>query len=58
MLHARDERRIPLEEGRRLAAAIPDSRFVTLDSPNHILLAEEPAWPRFLEEVDTFLAGG
>jgi hypothetical protein len=29
---------------------------VTLDSPNHILLADEPAWPRFLEEVETFLA--
>jgi pimeloyl-ACP methyl ester carboxylesterase/DNA-binding winged helix-turn-helix (wHTH) protein len=58
VLHARDERRIPLEEGRRLAAAIPGSRFVTLDSPNHILLADEPAWPRFLEEVETFLADG
>ena len=58
VLHARDDRRIPLEEGRRLAAAIPGSRFVTLDSPNHILLADEPAWPRFLEEVETFLADG
>jgi pimeloyl-ACP methyl ester carboxylesterase len=58
VLHARDDRRIPLEEGRRLAATIPDSRFVTLDSPNHILLADEPAWPRFLEEIETFLADG
>jgi len=53
---SRDELRVPLEEGRRLAAAIPDSRFVTLDSANHILLADEPAWPRFLDEVETFLA--
>jgi pimeloyl-ACP methyl ester carboxylesterase/DNA-binding winged helix-turn-helix (wHTH) protein len=58
VLHARDERRVPFEEGRRLAAAIPGSRFVTLDSPNHILLADEPAWPRFLEEVEAFLADG
>jgi pimeloyl-ACP methyl ester carboxylesterase/DNA-binding winged helix-turn-helix (wHTH) protein len=58
VLHARDERRVPLEEGRRLAAAIPGSRFVTLDSANHILLADEPAWPRFLEEVEAFLADG
>ncbi len=58
VLHARDERRVPLEEGRTLAAAIPGSRFVTLDSANHILLASEPAWPRFLEEVEAFLAEG
>jgi pimeloyl-ACP methyl ester carboxylesterase len=54
VLHARDELRVPLEEGRRLAAAIPGSRFVTLDSANHILLADEPAWPRFLDEVEAF----
>ena len=56
VLHSRDELRVPLEEGRRLAAAIPNSRFATLDSANHILLADEPAWPRFLDEVETFLA--
>ena len=58
VLHSRDERRVPLEQGRRLAAAIPLSRFVTLESSNHILLADEPAWPRFLDEVETFLADG
>lgn len=57
VLHARDELRVPLEEGRRLAAAIPGSRFVTLDSANHILLADEPAWPRFLDEVEAFTTG-
>jgi pimeloyl-ACP methyl ester carboxylesterase/DNA-binding winged helix-turn-helix (wHTH) protein len=56
VLHARDEQRVPLEQGRLLAAAIPGARFVTLDSPNHILLADEPAWTRFLAEVESFLA--
>jgi pimeloyl-ACP methyl ester carboxylesterase/DNA-binding winged helix-turn-helix (wHTH) protein len=55
VMHARDDRRVPLEESRRLAAMIPDCRFVTLESANHILLADEPAWPRFLSELHAFL---
>jgi hypothetical protein len=38
------------------ASLIRNSRFVALDSPNHILLAQEPAWPVFLREVEAFLA--
>jgi pimeloyl-ACP methyl ester carboxylesterase/DNA-binding winged helix-turn-helix (wHTH) protein len=56
VLHARGDRRVPVEQGRLLAAAIPNARFVTLDSENHILLADEPAWTRFLAEVESFLA--
>jgi pimeloyl-ACP methyl ester carboxylesterase len=56
VLHARGDRRVPLEQGRLLAAAIPGARFVTLDSSNHILLGDEPAWARFLAEVESFLA--
>jgi pimeloyl-ACP methyl ester carboxylesterase/DNA-binding winged helix-turn-helix (wHTH) protein len=56
ILHARDDRRPPFEQGRVLATLIPGSRFVALESCNHILLADEPAWPRFLEEVEAFLA--
>jgi pimeloyl-ACP methyl ester carboxylesterase/DNA-binding CsgD family transcriptional regulator len=55
VLHARDDASVPFEEGRRLAALIPDARFVALDSKNHILLEVEPAWQRFLAEVRTFL---
>ena len=57
-LRCRGDRRIPFEEGRRLASLIPGARFVTLDSPNHVLLAEEPAWRRFLDEVHAFVPGG
>lgn len=56
VLHARDDRRAPAEQGRLAASLIPDSRFVALESCNHILLAEEPAWPVFLREVERFLA--
>jgi pimeloyl-ACP methyl ester carboxylesterase/DNA-binding CsgD family transcriptional regulator len=55
VLHGRSDAAIPFEEGRLLAALIPDARFVPLDSRNHILLEEEPAWDRFLAEVHAFL---
>jgi pimeloyl-ACP methyl ester carboxylesterase len=56
VLHARDDRRPPFAQGRLLASLIPDCRFVALDSSNHILLGDEPAWPVFLAEVEAFLA--
>lgn len=56
VLHARDDRRPPLEQGRLLASLLPDSAFVVLESSNHILLADEPAWQLFLAEVEAFLS--
>jgi DNA-binding CsgD family transcriptional regulator len=38
-----------------VAALIPSSRLVPLESDNHILLADEPAWEVFLREVGAFL---
>ena len=46
---------VPYEEGRRLASLLPDARFVTLESDNHILQEGEPAWEVFLAEVRAFL---
>lgn len=56
VLHASGDAVIPFEQGRQVAALIPGARFVPLDSKNHVLLANEPAWPRFLEEMHAFLA--
>ena len=56
VLHCRDEVAVPLEEGRRMATRIPDARFVVLEGRNHLIIEDEPAWPRFLEEVRSFLA--
>jgi pimeloyl-ACP methyl ester carboxylesterase/DNA-binding winged helix-turn-helix (wHTH) protein len=56
ILHSRGDLRVPEVQARELAALIPDSRLVLLDSPNHILLQHEPAWPVFLSELDRFLA--
>ena len=55
VLHARGDLRCPLDEGRIVAAGIPGSRFIQLESQNHILLQNEPAWSVFLREVRTFL---
>jgi pimeloyl-ACP methyl ester carboxylesterase len=53
--HGRDDAMIPFSEGRLLASSIPGARFLPLDSENHILLADEPAWPVFLSGVRDFL---
>jgi DNA-binding CsgD family transcriptional regulator len=62
VLHARRDNAISFKEGRLLAAGIPGAEFVELDSCNHILLEQEPAWARFRGEVLDFLgvthAGG
>jgi RNA polymerase sigma factor (sigma-70 family) len=55
VLHARDDRAVPYDEGRRLASLLPDARFVTLETDNHILQDGEPAWDVFLSEVRAFL---
>ena len=55
VLHARGDLAVPYEEGRRLASLLPDARFVTLESDNHILQDGEPAWDAFLAEVRAFL---
>lgn len=55
VLHARDDAAVEFGRGRELAALIPGAQFVPLDSRNHLLLADEPAWPRFLEAFDAFI---
>jgi pimeloyl-ACP methyl ester carboxylesterase/DNA-binding CsgD family transcriptional regulator len=49
VMHARGDARIPFEQGRLLAAEIPNARFVSLESRNHILTENEPSWSRFCE---------
>ncbi len=56
VLHCRDDAVAPFEEGRRMAAMIPGARFVALEGRNHLILEDEPAWPRFIDEVQAFLA--
>jgi pimeloyl-ACP methyl ester carboxylesterase/DNA-binding winged helix-turn-helix (wHTH) protein len=55
VFHCDRDRAVPPEEGRIIAAEIPNARFVPLSSPNHLLLEEEPAWQVFLQELGRFL---
>ena len=54
VIHSRDDNVISITEGQILAAGIPNAEFVELDSKNHVLLKDEPAWERFCEEVLEF----
>jgi pimeloyl-ACP methyl ester carboxylesterase len=58
VFHCIHDRLVPFDQGRRLATSIPNARFVALDSENHALLADEPAWAKFVEEVEAFLLDG
>lgn len=55
VIHARRDQRVPIEQAIELASAIPDSRLIALDSGNHLLTADEPAWPVFVEELEKVL---
>jgi pimeloyl-ACP methyl ester carboxylesterase len=55
VFHSERDRIAPPAEGRILAAEIPGARFVPLPTANHLLLAAEPAWKIFREELGTFL---
>ncbi|MEA4944753.1 MAG: LuxR C-terminal-related transcriptional regulator [Propionicimonas sp.] len=56
VLHATGDQSVEFEEGRHLASGIPNATLVPLDSNNHILLEDEPAWAVFVAEVERFLA--
>jgi pimeloyl-ACP methyl ester carboxylesterase len=56
VFHCIHDRLVPFDQGRRLAASIPNARFVPLDSENHALLSDEPAWAKFVEEMEAFLS--
>jgi pimeloyl-ACP methyl ester carboxylesterase/DNA-binding CsgD family transcriptional regulator len=52
--HARGDAAVPFEQGRLLASLIPRARLLPLESVNHLLLPDDPAWPVFLSELREF----
>jgi pimeloyl-ACP methyl ester carboxylesterase/AraC-like DNA-binding protein/mannose-6-phosphate isomerase-like protein (cupin superfamily) len=54
--HSRGDRIIPHSCSEELAARIPGARLISAESDNHMLLADEPAWPSFARELRAFLA--
>lgn len=55
VVHARGDKVVPVDEGRLVATLIPHAQELILESANHILLADEPAWTRFVAELRAFL---
>ncbi len=55
VLHVEGDARIPFEEGRRVAATLPDATFVPLPGVNHVLTPDDPAFDLFLDRVESFL---
>lgn len=54
VMHLDQDGVVPFDEGRFVAASIPGARFVPLEGRNHVILEDDPAWPRFLTEVEDF----
>ncbi|TCC63411.1 alpha/beta fold hydrolase [Kribbella pittospori] len=55
VVHAAGDRVVPVDEGRLLATLLPEAQLVLLESANHILLSDEPAWANFVAELRAFL---
>lgn len=55
VVHSRGDRMNAFEEARYLAAGIEGARLVALESDNHIVLEDEPAWQVYCAEVAAFL---
>jgi pimeloyl-ACP methyl ester carboxylesterase len=56
VMHCRHDNLVPFEEGRRIATLIPNAKFVSLESENHVPLPGEPAWQKFIAEMEAFLS--
>lgn len=57
VIHARNDGVHPLDQGRKLAAGIADCEFVMLESENHVILPEEPAWHELIAAIRGFALG-
>ena len=55
ILHARGDLRAPFTEGLLLASLFPDARLVPLETANHILLPQDPAFLQFFDELEAFV---
>lgn len=53
--HSEQDPCFPFAEGAQLASLIPDARLVPLQSNNHLLMPDEPAWQVAFGALDAFL---
>lgn len=55
VVHSDKDAVAPLSEGKLLASQIPNASFVQLNSPNHMLFATEPDFPRMITAIRGFI---
>lgn len=55
VIHAIADAVQPVAQGRILASEIPNARYVSLDSRNHIPLPQEDSWRHMIREILSFL---
>lgn len=56
ILHSEGDLVAPISEARYMAARIPNAQFVMLNSTNHMVMSQESAWRRAVDEIREFLA--
>lgn len=55
VIHSKNDAVVPLIASKEMAAEMPAANFVQLDSINHLLMPDEPAWQEFCDEMLHFL---
>lgn len=58
VMHVKGDQTVRFEQGRRLAALIPNARFVPLPGNNHVPFESEAAWTLLVQEMRAFLGIG
>jgi pimeloyl-ACP methyl ester carboxylesterase len=56
VIHCRHDNVASIDQGLLMARSIPHAKLVTLESENHVVLADEPAWPKLIGEIESFLS--
>lgn len=56
VIHAARDNLHPYSQAQLFARLIPDARIRQLDSDNHVLLPDEPAFQELMQAVDSFLS--
>ena len=55
VVHAISDAMQPIEQGRILASEIPNAKYVSMASRNHIPLPQEESWAQMMREIQSFL---
>lgn len=56
VVHSRGDRMQPMDQGLKLAAGLPNARFLAYDSVNHVIPESDAVWPQLEREIHAFLA--